>query len=244
MDKTFKPVLTPGGPALSGEMLKHVPHDIRASKEAALLFLGCRFGENALAVAKHFAGKVIAGDEDTEAIYYAKMELEELGGPPSLSYRTLSPAATALMPASMDVVFLEGVLSEHSASKVLSEAKRVLKPGGSLCLSDSVWLQKPVPSFIAEVWEAPDRKVPTLEELEAQLKDRGFEIRWSRICNGVLDSYYRQFSANAHERAKKGFEGEKHMKHLIKHYKHEIDTYEKFGGRDFMGYGAVVAVKV
>jgi SAM-dependent methyltransferase len=141
------------------------------------------------------------------------------------------------------VVFLEGILSEFPAGKTLAEVGRILKPGGYICVSDSIWLKRPVPSNIAEIWETLNRKVSTMEELVAVFEARGFATERMMECSDVLASYYEQFYREVRERVRNKFMGEKHMKGLIRHYKHEIDMYLKFGGSDYMGYGVLMGRK-
>ncbi len=234
------PHFTPGGPTLSLELLAHIPPAITADPSAVLVFHGARFGENAIAVARAFAGRVIGTDQDAEAVSYARMQLGTPGTPANVTFRVLSPLATAMPAESCNVVFLEGIISELSASRTLAEAVRILRPGGMVCISDSIWVKTPVPTAIAELWETANRKVHTLDDLGTLAASRGLEQVAQRDASTVLEAFYSQFIEDVRHKVKTHFEGEKHLKGLIRHYKHEIDMYLKFGGRDHMGYGISV----
>ncbi len=233
--------LTPGGPALLRDVLTHCPAELLAREDARFLLVGCRYGEHALALAQHVAGSVIGVDEDAEAILYGKMAATSLGLAGKVSLQFMSPVSLALRPPGFDVVILEGVLSAHVPTRALKEALRMLAPDGYLLLADSCWLHDEVPTYVRDVWEARDHKLLHREALLRLLEERGLRVVHVDDRSRALDAFYRQFQDAAYSLAKGGFEGMKHMKHLVKHYKHEIDVYRKHGGDRFMGYLAVLA---
>lgn len=235
--------LTPGGPELSLSLLQHVSEGLRNKAEASLLLVGCRLGENLLAIAEHFSGKVIGIDEDAETIYYAKYAMKETDLHERVSARMMAPVQTNFRPGQFDIVLLEGMFAGYPPTRVLKEALRVLSPGGWLLLSDSCWLDEEVPTYVREVWEGPDHKLLTPADVRSLLEERGLEVLALENWSDVLGPFYDQFSGKVKDMAKGGFEGLKHLKGLVKHYKHEIDVYTKHRGDEYMGYLAAVCRK-
>lgn len=232
--------LTPGGPKLSRALVAQIQPELRANPEASLLLMGCRLGENLTALAEQFAGRLIGIEEDAESVFHAKMAINELGLQSRVSARFMAPVQTNFRPDEFDVVLLEGMFSGYPPTRVLKEALRVLNTPGWLLLSDSCWLEDDVPTYVSQVWESPDHKLLTREGLREMLEERGLEIINLEDRSDVLEGFYRQFTGRVKGITKSGFEGMKHVKGLVKHYKHEIDVYRKHGGKRYMGYMSVV----
>ncbi|MBR9978924.1 MAG: methyltransferase domain-containing protein [Bacteroidetes bacterium] len=235
--------LTPGGPGLTRTVLAELPEEVRRDEQASLLLMGCRQGENALALAEVFPGRIIGIEEDSEPIFYGKMAVSERGLASRVSLQFMSPVSTNFRAGQFRIIILEGMLSGYTPGRVLREALRLLDDRGFLLLSDSCWLADDVPTYVRDVWESPDHKILTPPQLRQLLEERGMEILHFEDRSRVLDSFYRQFEDTVRDIAHGGFEGMKHRKSLIKHYKHEIDVYRKHGGDRYMGYFSMVARK-
>ncbi len=235
--------LTPGGPKLTRALLAQVPAGLQENPEASLLLMGCRQGENALALAGHFTGRIVGIEEDADSVFYAKMAAKELGLASRVSLQFMAPVATNFRNGQFEVIILEGVLSSYPPGRVLKEALRILHDDGYLLISDSCWLESEVPTYVREVWESPDYKIPTPPMIRELLEQRGCEVLQLDDRSSVLDPFYKQFQETVRGIARGGFEGMKHQKSLVKHYKHEIDVYRKHGGDRYMGYFSAVARK-
>ncbi len=233
--------LTPGGPRLSRALLAQVPVELRKDPDAALLLMGCRMGEHPIALAGEFAGRIVGIDEDAETVFYAKMAITEAKVQKQVSAQFMTPVQTNFRPGRFNIVMLEGVFSGYPPGRVLKEALRVLADDGWLLVSDSCWLAEDVPTYVRELWESPDHKLHTREGLQQLLEGHGLQIINIEDRSDVLGGFYRQFNSTVKGIAKGGFEGLKHMKGLVKHYKHEIDVYNKHGGDRFMGYMSAVS---
>jgi SAM-dependent methyltransferase len=235
--------LAPGGPRLVRKLVHNMPDTDKYTEESSCLYIGSRYGENALAMAELFPGTVLGVDEDSEGLLFARMATAKAGHGKRLAFKFMAPVTLSVPDASLDIAVLDGLLTTYPKSKLLSETHRAIKPGGVLALTSSVWLAEPVPTYVREVWGSIEYQVPTREELRAMLDAAGFEVRAFMDASKELEPFYRQFSGDAHSIVSGGFEGLKHMKSLVKHYKHEIDVYLKLGGRKYMGYAAVIAIK-
>ncbi|MCZ7558340.1 MAG: class I SAM-dependent methyltransferase [Bacteroidia bacterium] len=233
--------LTPGGPPLSRDLLLQCPPELLRREDAQLLLVGCRFGEHLITLPYHFAGRITGIEEDSEAVLYGKMAIAQAGMAERVSIMMMSPLATRFQPGQFDVIILEGAFSSYPAGKVLKEAKRLLSDTGMLLFSDSCWLEPDVPVFARQVWESREHKILHFDETVALFRDRGFDIIATVDQSRVLGGFYAQFRDAAQSIAREKFEGLKHLKALVKHYKHEIDVYHKHGGKRYMGYMSIVA---
>ena len=93
-----------------------------------------------------------------------------------------------------------------------------------------------MPPYVHDVWEAEERRVYTESQLGDLFEDAGLELAFFDIRRKALNSFSQQFTAEIKSITKTDFEGMKHQKSLVKHYKHEIDVYLKHGGEKYMGY--------
>lgn len=235
--------LTPGGPELIKRALKKCAPAKPWNENSSLLYVGCRHGENALGLANVFPGRITAVDEDSEGVFFAKMRAMQTGISSRMIFKFMSPAKLDVPDRSCDVVILDGMLVASARQRALAEARRVQADDGILLLFDSYWKKTPVPPFVRNVWESPEHRIPTEEEYRELLEDADFTVDAIGDAGNVLGSFYDQFTGGVEEFVRSSFEGVKHRKALIKHYKHEIDVYRRQGGDKYMGYLAARAIK-
>ena len=251
--------LTPGGPDLTRRLVRRAvqrlsspeqtdvsleptgesPGPIAASVEPtdmSLLLAGCRYGENLLGLLDAFKGSLTGIEEDSEAVFFAKMAAMQLGIGKRCSFRYMSPLTMDFDAQSFDIVVLEGIFSSYPASRALKQARRVLKPDGVIMISDSFWKMESMPPYVHDVWEAEERRIFTEHQLGHLFEAAELELAFFEIRRNALDSFYQQFTSEIKSITKADFEGMKHQKSLVKHYKHEIDVYLKHGGEKYMGY--------
>jgi SAM-dependent methyltransferase len=222
------------------DMCSRILRDMQRDRPR-ILHCGCRYGEVSLALAAAYAVDVVATEENTEGLLYARMVAGELPGPGGAHFRYMSPAHLDATDGSIDLVLLDGVLATQGRQKILREALRVLAPDGWLMVVDLYWLKTPPPAFVAAVWDAQGYKTPDKEQFIAVIEEAGFVVTEFADTSSRLESFYAQFSDQVRSIAAGGFEGMKHHKALVKQYKHEIDVYRKNGGDAFMGCGVFLA---
>ena len=236
--RTLYPLhLTPGGPPLTRKLLGPA----FSERTRSILLMGCRYGENALALCESPDVHVSGIEEDSEAVLFAKMAAMESERTDRTRFLFMSPVKLDFPAETFDAVLMEGILSGYPWQAAMREAKRVLKPDGILGISDSIWLRDNPPSFIRDVWESPTQRIPTRDGLEKLFESFSMEILSFEQANDALTSFYKQFDSEVKDISRRKFDGFKHQKNLIRHYKHEIDVFSKHGGSKFMGYALVRA---
>ncbi len=258
--------LTPGGPDLTRRLVRRAVQRISSSEKTdaslkqtdasleqtdasleqtdtslkqtdmSLLLAGCRYGENLIGLLDTFKGSLTGIEEDSEAVFFAKMAAMQLGLGKRCSFRYMSPLTMDFDAQSFDIIVLEGIFSSYPAARALKDARRVLKPGGVIMISDSFWKLESMPSYVHDVWEAEERRIFTEHQLGDLFEEAELELAFFEIRRNALNSFYEQFTTEIKSITKADFEGMKHQKSLVKHYKHEIDVYLKHGGEKYMGY--------
>jgi len=232
--------LTPCPPRDYIELLRPVIPGI-AAERPKMLHCGCRYGEIALSLSTAYPIDILATEEDTEGLLFARMVSGAIRGPGSVQFRFMTPLHLDVPDGGFDLVLLDGILATQNRRKILREAARVLAPGGRLIVFESYWLKTPPPPFVAAVWDSAGHKTTDREGIRALVEEAGFTVTRFMDMSKRLDSFYSQFSEQVRDIAAGGFEGMKHRKSLVKQYKHEIDVYRKNGGSAFMGYCGIVA---
>jgi SAM-dependent methyltransferase len=231
--------LTPGGPALTRRLISLAAP---AAPVSSALLVGCRYGENVFAASEALGCPVIGIEEDSESIFYAKMAALSAKDARA-SFRFMAPVTLDFADGSFDVVICEGVLAAYPHTKALAEAVRVLRSGGTLALADSCWLDGDVPTFVRDVWEDRSHKILHRDALTAAVESAGITDLRVVDASKKLAAFYKQFGEEVRTIVSGGFEGMKHHKSLVKHYKHEIDVYARNGGSRWMGYLLVAGRK-
>ena len=124
---------------------KTFTHDIdmerfrrRVATTSRVVDVGCGYGRVVSELAKDGYGSVVGFD------YSSSMVTRGLDADPTLDLRVSQGAQLPLEAQSVDAVLLLAVLTcvpdDEAQRKLIAEVERVLRPGGSLFLTD-VWLQ-------------------------------------------------------------------------------------------------------
>lgn len=176
--------------------------------------------------------------EDYESLMASKLEL---GGDESVRARMMSFEHTDFDPDSFDLLFSQGSFSVENRKSILKEVKRILKPGGILCVSEISKLKEEVPAFVSDIFERDGINPLFTEELSSYYTERGFEIVLEEDLTKNLRKFYTAVK-NSLERQKRELSDEelKHSKKLRKKFSHEADSFLKLGADKFIGFKALI----
>ena len=152
---------------------------------AQLLDVGCGLGASAQVAATEFGLRVHGVDTSAPIVARAMAR----SGDARVHWSTASLPHLPFADASFDAVLAECVLSTVDRPAALTELRRVLRPGGSLLLSDVVVSGEPIPELdhriigaalcVTDAWRPG--------EMDACLSDAGFRVtgRWDRSASIV-----------------------------------------------------------
>jgi phosphoethanolamine N-methyltransferase len=170
-----KGFMSPGGAAEVASVVDGV--DVKGK---IILEIGSGLGGTAIALADdQQAGRVVAIDIQKEQIEWAKKLAEDRGVADRIEFRLVDPGPFPFENASFDIVFSMGTIVQiPNKREVLSEALRVLRPGGILAGND--WLRGWTGPLSKEMIEHGEKAGLTYhwvtqEEFRETLSEVGFE---------------------------------------------------------------------
>jgi len=122
------------------ELVKELCRRLRRMNASRILDVGCGTGKLALFLAVHLSCEVIGIDIDAEKVAKARERAAELGFPSESVRFYVQPAERTMFADGYfdSVVSLKALHELADASRSLSEAFRILRHGGIICIIDWV----------------------------------------------------------------------------------------------------------
>lgn len=216
--------------------------DGRNIKGARLLVLGAA----SEVIAKMLADKTLETVEliveDYDSLMNAKLNLE---GEEEVRIRLMDFEFTDFNKEEFDYIYAQGSISDSRRNTILKEIKRILKPGGILCAGEIVNLEKEVPSFVKDIYDASDLEPFYVDEVNGWYKQRGFEILSEADLSKTLNDYYFFSNKALKEKLEELETHEKSFyKKLLNRISHESNAYLKLGGDKIIGFKASVMKRI
>ncbi|MBJ89885.1 MAG: SAM-dependent methyltransferase [Woeseia sp.] len=142
-----------------------------------ILDIGCGIGGPAFVLASKYGAHVTGIDIEPQLIEQARIRAEKLGLSSRCKFIKVAPGPLEFPDDSFDVVFSAGVIMTiEDQEEVLTEAFRVLKPGGTLTVYD--WMKREGEySEDMLYWFKMERltyAMKTFSEYKTMLQDNGF----------------------------------------------------------------------
>ena len=187
--------------------------------------------------------KIIIIVEDYDSLITMRYRLEKQGFK-NIEVRMMDYEHTDFLNNSIDIVYAQASVSTRKRNKIIREIKKILKAGGVFCTGELTKLKEDVPVFIQELWQASDLLLLPDKELNEYYEGRGFEILDKKNLSFTLKEFYEQSEKMLSKETGDFSEQEKsYHKKLLKKISHESNAYLNLGGRDYMGFTALIMRK-
>ena len=154
--------------------------------------------------------------DDHDSLINARFLLSDIK---NINIRMMEFVNTDFSSEKFDLVYVQGSISSDARNKIVKEVKRILKPGGTFCVSESVLLEENVPQFIKDIYEKSNTAPLFIKDFKS----------WNDLLNEKL--------------ALLTDEEKQQNKKLIKRIGHESKAYMNLGGSRFMGFKMLILKK-
>lgn len=179
--------------------------------------------------------------EDYDSLINSKVALDHH---PGVDARLMDFEITDFGKGEFDIIFAQASLSGSRRNKIIKELKRILKPGGLICIGEIVNLKEDIPVFLQDIWESADLTPMNIPEAENYYAERDFEILETKDISSVLKEYYKINEKILPATKENLSEQEKsYYKKLLKRISHESGVYLKQGGDSYIGFYVLVMRK-
>ncbi len=203
------------------EMIEHLPAEPR------ILDIGCGPGVQTVELLRLCGGTAVALDVFPQMIARVRQAAEEAGCADRLDTVEADMHKMAFEPASFDVIWSEGAIYFLGFEKGLAKVKELVKPGGYVAVSESVWLKPDPPQEVVELW----REYPEINTVEAKLsvvEALGYQMvdHFILPASSWTDDYYDPLSKRVTEFAPR-WAGIPEAENVLAEARHEIAVFDK-----------------
>ena len=141
----------------------------------AVLDLGCGTGGQTLHLAELTAGSIVAIDSHAPSIARLKATLVERGLSHRVKAQTGDMAHPGFSPASFDLIWSEGALYNIGIRQALRICHGLLRPGGRLVFTDTVWRKENPPPEVKATFELDYPTMGRAGDVVEIIKHSGFD---------------------------------------------------------------------
>lgn len=222
-------ILLPGMNEQSNAFMRH--HKV---KEKNILVMGSAAPHLLKKFLASLAGSIDVIIDNEDALLSERLQAPK---DKRVRVRYMDFSNTDFQDASIDIVYTQGAASVPNRARILTEVKRILKPGGIYALGELVYLKPEIPVSISKVWE--DAGISPIEEAlaEAFYQAQGFSVLDKTDLSKTLYKMYEFYRDIMQTGRQKLTEEEQQLlKHDLVRLKHEAEMFTRMGGDKFTGY--------
>ncbi len=209
-------------------------------KAPAILDIGCGPGEQTLCLARATGGHVTAVDTHQPFLDDLAQRASAAGLSGQITIRNQSMSELSDPDGAYDLVWCEGAVFIMGFEAGLRAWRRLLRPGGVLGLSESVWLTDTPPAAARAFWDSEYPAITSVEENLALLARSGYRLLGYFIlpASDWMEGYYLPIRARL--AALRPFHaGDPEAEAVFAMEEREIRMYEEHG--DSYGYAFFIA---
>lgn len=143
-----------------------------------------------------------------------------------------------------DLVYAQASISLLDRNKIIKEIKRILKPDGTLCVSEITSLTKEFPPFVKNIFDASDILPLLNNECSNYYKERNFSVLYEEDLSSSLTNFYENAATALDESFGLLTDKEKsYYKKLLNKISHESNAYLKLGADKYIGLKMLILKK-
>ncbi len=143
-----------------------------------------------------------------------------------------------------DLVYSQASISLTNRNKIVKEIKRILKPDGTLCVSEITAIDKEYPPFVKNIFDASDIHPLLNDTCTDYYKERKFSVLYEEDLSSSLTSFYENAVRTLDESFDRLTDKEKsYYKKLLNKISHESNAYLKLGADKFIGFKMMILKK-
>lgn len=172
--------------------------------------------------------------EDFDSLINTNLKLDEEAG---IKSSLMEFSTTDFEDKNFDLIYAQASITNPNRNKIIKEYKRLLRPGGRICVGELVLLDKKTPRYIDNLFEYSQMQPLFVDDLEKYYLERGFKIMVSKNLSSTLREYYIIVSSELEDSIKLLSEDEKsYYKKLISKINHESNIYLHQNGEKYYGF--------
>jgi ubiquinone/menaquinone biosynthesis C-methylase UbiE len=206
-----------------------------------VLVMGAGSEEISKLFLEYKALSVIQIVEENNSLLAARLYLKD---EKNIPVRMMAFNSTDFFNERFDIAYAQASISNSRRNKILKEIKRILKPGGILCVGENVQLEADIPVFVVELWQASDISPLLINEAAIYYKERNFEVLYEKDLSSSLENFYK----TSEQILKKNIDNlsaqeKAYHKKFLNKIRHESNAYLNLGADKYMGFKMLILKK-
>lgn len=195
----------------------------------------------ALLLSEIFKTKVDLIVEDYESLLNSRFMI---GSNSTINASMMEFDNTDFADSSFGLIYAQASISLTNRNKIIKELKRILKPGGFLCIGEITSRTKEVPQFVKDIFDSSNLLPLFVDDVNKYYGERGFNLVAEEDLSATLRDYY-SASSDLLKETKYGLseDEKKYYKKLINKISHESNAFLKLGGQKHIGFKALLLQK-
>jgi len=176
--------------------------------------------------------------EDFDSLMTSKLVVGETDG---VTVKMMDFHLTDYEKAQFDLIYAQGSTASFERNKIIKELKRILKPGGILCVGELVLDGGSAPQFVKNIFSNSGMLPLRSANFADYFIERNFEILLEEDFTNTLHRYY---TANLKKlvvaKEELSEDEQKYYKKVLKKVNHESGAFLKQGADKHMGFKALI----
>lgn len=234
--KNNKQILLPG----LAKQLSFLEKYLNAEPKS-ILVIGASSEIPALELANIYNVKIELIVEEYESLLNSKLVLKN---DEAINLKMMSFETTDYRDNEFDLIYAQASISLVNRNKIVKEIKRILKPGGYLCVGEIVSFTKEPPRFVQDIFDSSSMLPLYYEDIQKYYEERNFAVAAQENLSSTLKEFYSINAAKLDDAVYNLTDNEKsYYKKIVNKISHESNVYLKLGGDKHIGFRVLLLRK-